>query len=246
MHHHSDMAGLVDPQTLASYGIVLSLLLAGLVGSLTHCIGMCSPFVLAQVANRVDGNPGGAMSEWGRLRAAALLPYHLGRATSYAALGGAAGLASSAFVGWTGFHWLTIGLLALGAVLFLLMAANRLSGLSLPYGHRIMQAMTRLVRPLSADPRGLKGYALGVALGFLPCGLVYAALAVAGGSGDPVLGALGMAAFALGTAPLLMVTAFAGATLAQRWRRALRKLTAPLLVANAILLTLFAVQLAGA
>ncbi len=229
---------------LPSYGILGSLFLAGVIGSATHCIGMCSPFVLAQVANRVDGS-GGAMSEWRRLRAAALLRYHFGRATSYAAMGAAAAAISHAFVGWSGFRWVAGLLLALGAILFLLMALNRLPGLSLPISGRLMNGLTRLVQPLAADPRGVKGYLLGVALGFLPCGLVYAALAVAGGTGDPILGALGMAAFAAGTAPILMVAGFAGATLAQRWRGMLRRLTAPLLALNAVLLMLFAAQLAG-
>lgn len=229
---------------LPAYGLVGSLFLAGVIGSASHCIGMCSPFVLAQVANRVDDG-GAPMSEWRRLRAAALLPYHLGRTTSYAAMGAAAAAISYVFVGWTGFRWVAGGLLALGGILFLLMALDRLAGFSLPISRRAMCGITRLVRPLAADPRGIKGYLLGVALGFLPCGLVYAALAIAGGTGDPVLGALGMAGFAIGTAPILMIAGFAGAALAQRWRGILRRATGPLLAVNAVLMLLFAAQMAG-
>ena len=32
-----------------SYGLPASLFLAGLVGGATHCAGMCSPFVFAQI-----------------------------------------------------------------------------------------------------------------------------------------------------------------------------------------------------
>ena len=229
---------------LSSYGIIASLFVVGLIGSVTHCVGMCSPFVLAQVASRLDGQAGSRMTELARLRAAALLPYHFGRATSYAALGGVAGLLSSAFMHWTGFRWLAVILLVVGAASFLAMAANRF-GLSLPISGRLTNALTRAIRPLSADPRGLKGYLLGIVLGFLPCGLIYGALAVAAASGSAPLGAAAMAAFAVGTMPMLMVAGFAGALMARRWRSAVAFATGPLLALNAVLLLFFAAQLAG-
>jgi uncharacterized protein len=43
--------------------------------------------------------------------------------------------------------------------------------------------LARFVQPLFADPRGFRGWALGLALGFLPCGFLYSALAAAAGSG---------------------------------------------------------------
>ena len=243
MHHHSEMADAAG--WLSSYGIVLSLFLAGLIGSVTHCVGMCAPFVLSQTANRMDAAGGLRGGEWGRLRAAALAPYHLGRATTYALLGAAAGLGSSSFVEWTGFRWLAAGLLAIGALLFLAMALGRLGALPQVFGGRVMAGVSRLARPLSADPRGWRGYGLGLLLGLLPCGLIYAALATAAGSGRAVLGALAMAAFAAGTAPALIATGFAGAAAAGHWRRILSRVTAPLLILNAVLLAAFAVQRAG-
>jgi sulfite exporter TauE/SafE len=244
MHHHAEMADAAS--WLSSYGIIVSLFVVGLIGSVTHCVGMCSPFVLAQVASRLDSQVGSAsgMTELARLRAAALLPYHFGRATSYAALGGAAGLLSSAFMQWTGFRWLAVILLVVGAASFLAMAANRF-GLSLPISGRLTNALTRAIRPLSADPRGLKGYLLGIVLGFLPCGLIYGALAVAAASGSAPLGAAAMAAFAVGTMPMLMVAGFAGALMARRWHSAVAFATGPLLALNAVLLLFFAAQLAG-
>jgi sulfite exporter TauE/SafE len=61
--------------------------------------------------------------------------------------------------------------------------------------------------------------ALGVGLlwGWLPCGLVYAALALALVSGGALAGALTMLAFGLGTLPALISLGFAG-----RWLAALR------------------------
>ena len=57
-----------------SYGLPVSLFLAGLVGSVTHCSGMCSPFVLAQMGDDVVlKRPAGRL----------LIPYHLGRMVTY-------------------------------------------------------------------------------------------------------------------------------------------------------------------
>jgi len=244
MHQHGDIALGVD--WLASYGIVLSLFLAGLIGSVTHCVGMCSPFVLAQTANRIDRAGGLAGGEWGRLRAAALVPYHLGRGTTYSMLGAIGALASASFVGWTGFRWFTAGLLAIGALLFLAMALGRWGAMPSLAGGRAMAAVSYLARPLAGNPRGWRGYGLGLLLGFLPCGLVYAALATAAGSGNALSGALGMAAFALGTTPALVTTGFIGAAAASHWRKVLARLAGPMLILNALLLAVFAVRAAAA
>ena len=82
-HSHHVMA---MPQATGSalYG---ALFLAGLVGSLTHCAGMCGPFVLTQVGAGLETVPAAKMTEWTRLRGALLIPYHLGRFTTYVLLG---------------------------------------------------------------------------------------------------------------------------------------------------------------
>ncbi|MCK5273215.1 MAG: sulfite exporter TauE/SafE family protein, partial [Alphaproteobacteria bacterium] len=83
---------------------------------------------------------------------------------------------------------------------------------------------------------GIRGYALGMMLGFLPCGLLYAALAVAAGSGGAAGGAAAMAAFVAGSVPGLVVTGFAGHLAAGRWRR-LATVAAPVLMSvNAFML----------
>ena len=60
-----------------SYGLPVSLFLAGLVGGFTHCVGMCSPFVFGQVQGEVRLK---------RLGSALLLPYHFGRMATYVGL----------------------------------------------------------------------------------------------------------------------------------------------------------------
>ena len=92
-------------------GLFTSLFLAGLLGSMTHCVGMCGPFVVGQVVSRLEARPAAEMREFHRLAGAALVPYHLGRATTYAALGAAAAALAGGLINVTGLRWLSAALL---------------------------------------------------------------------------------------------------------------------------------------
>src|SRR5258706_15427441 len=85
--------------------LLASLSLAGLVGSASHCAGMCGPFVLAQAATRLCRQPAGPGGELRRLAGGLLLPYHLGRSTTHVGLGvvaalGAGGVMAPGRVRW--------------------------------------------------------------------------------------------------------------------------------------------------
>lgn len=209
-----------------------SLFLAGLAGSLVHCVGMCGPFVLGQVLADAESGATGSYGEWRRLRGAALLPYHLGRATTYTALGAIAGAATAVFAATAAFGWLSGALLVVAAGLMLLQAAGLAAGARSP----LTPLLTSLAAPLSAS-RGPAGrYVLGVVLGFLPCGLLYGALAAAAGTASAREGALALAAFAAGTAPALVAVGWGGAMARRRLQALARWIAAPLLLANAILM----------
>lgn len=228
-------------------GLLSSLFVTGLVGSVTHCSGMCGPFVLSQVAARLEQIPVVRMSEWHRLSGAALLPYHLGRATTYAVLGAVGGAAAGAFAGWGGFRYLAAGLLVAAALFLLGMAVPRLKalvggGTGESWWSRSVGAWAR---PLFSSPTGLRGWLLGVFLGFIPCGLLYAALAAAAATGDAVAGAFAMLAFAAGTVPALVAVGAIGHFAVSRWRGPLLRWSPLLLTANAGVLGFMAWQLAG-
>ncbi len=228
-------------------GTIAGLFLTGLVGSLTHCSGMCGPFVLSQVAARLETVPARDMREWHRLTGAALVPYHLGRATTYAGLGAVAALSAGALAGHLGgFHVVAAGLLGAAALFLAAMALPGLKGLLSPgsgSGTWWSDTVGRWARPLLAQPTGIRGWLLGVALGFIPCGLLYAALAAAAATGDAVAGALAMLAFAAGTVPVLLVIGVAGHAAGGRWRASVLKWAPLLLVANAGVLGIMAVQM---
>jgi len=202
-------------------GIAAALALAGFAGSFLHCAAMCGPFVMAQTLARLEAAP------LQRLQGAVLLPYHLGRATSYILLGAALGALGGAIADLPGARYAFAAALGLGGVLFALQAFGR-SGATLGGFW-----LTSSVRSLLEAPTGLRGYALGVALGFLPCGFLYGALAAAAGAGSAAGGALAMAGFVIGTAPALLAVGFAGAMAAKRIRTAMGRLAPALLLFNA-------------
>lgn len=211
-------------------GLGLSLFLAGLGGSLLHCVGMCGPFVLGQVVS--DAGQAGSYGEWRRLAGAALAPYHLGRITTYSALGALAGGATALFAATPAFAWASALLLVAGAIFLLLQAF----GLAMHAGSPLGSVLTRLATPLSASSQPLARYGLGVVLGFLPCGLIYGALGVAAGTGSAWRGALAMAAFAAGTVPALVAVGWGGHFLRRRLHGVARWIAVPLLLANAVLM----------
>ena len=213
-------------------GMLLGLFLAGAAGSTMHCVPMCGGFVLGQVADGMARTHAARLCEWRRITNGALLPYHLGRLTTYACLGGLAGLGAGQLP-W--FGTISATLLLLGATLFLMHVARILPGLE-----RAPAGWNRFVTSTARRAGG--GYPLGVALGFLPCGFLYAALATAASSGNPLLGAAAMLAFGLGTAPALIAVGIAGQAAGRRWQRGIAVAAPAVMALNATLLLVLALR----
>lgn len=230
--------------------LLVSLFMTGLVGGLVHCSAMCGPFVLSQVGARLEGVPASRMREWHRLAGAALLPYQFGRLTTYMGLGAVGATLTGTLGAFTGLRWISAVLLGLAALFFLGYAVPRVRALLPGQGGGRSgregwwsRTVGRWARPLFAAPVGWRGYALGVLLGFIPCGLLYGALAAAASTGDPVAGAFGMGVFALGTMPTLFGVGLAGHIAGTQWRGVLVRGAPLLLVLNAGVLSWMAITL---
>ena len=191
---------------------------------------MCGPFVLAQV---------GARAGLRRLTGPALLPYHLGRGTTYVALGALLATPIGLLNRLDQLRWIPAAMLVVAAGFFILQA---LGGWNL--AARRPPAFLRLASGLFARPLGVNGYALGAVLGFLPCGLLYAALGAAAATGDPLVAASGMLGFVLGTTPLLVAIGILGHGATTQWRNLARKAMPVIAAVNAVVLLAMAWRIA--
>ncbi len=196
---------------------------------------MCGGFVAGQVAERMACLPVGVPCAWRRAQAGLVLPYHLGRLTTYAALGAAAASPLALFARTPVFSRLSGLILGASAVLLFARVVSARAG-GAGSGSLVPQWIGRLTGRAVARSGRARGYTLGLALGFLPCGFLYGALLAAASTGRPWLGAASMLAFGLGTVPVLALLGLASQATANRWRRNLARVTAPLLTLNAALL----------
>ncbi|MBN8448482.1 MAG: sulfite exporter TauE/SafE family protein [Candidatus Accumulibacter sp.] len=199
----------------------LALLLIGLLGG-THCVGMCGGIV-------------GALSLGAPAGLGLHLAYNAGRIVSYAtagAIAGALGEASMALSGQlpvrTIFYLLAnLMLIALGLYL---MGMTR----ALAFSERLGQKLWRHLQPLSRRylpaRSAAQAFPLGLLWGWLPCGLVYSALATALTSGSAWHGAGLMLAFGLGTLPNLLLAGLLATRLQAYARQPAVRLTAGLLI----------------
>lgn len=180
-----------------------------------HCLGMCGGFVLAVAA-------GGQ-----RLPRALLLDQlllQIGKATSYALLGALAGAFGAALVSSPAWSWAGRALAVLAGVAIAAVGVTLL-GLRAQQAGRLTAWLAslwgRLVGPLlSARPAGYP-LVVGLAVGLLPCPLVYAGLAAAAASASAARGAAILAGVALGTIPALTFVALSGALVGPTARRRL-------------------------
>lgn len=179
---------------------------AGLVGSI-HCIGMCGSFAVA------CGSTARGSFFW-----------HAGRLTTYMLLGALAGAFGQSIPGpdWVAGVVSTVLIFYFAAVL---------AGL-LPEPKFAIPGVQRAATSLISRPDAGARYLFGLVNGLLPCGLVYATLAVPVALGDPAAGAAAMFLFGLGTVPALATVTFGLRKIAFRDIRVRRLLAAAVLVAG--------------
>ncbi|MCC2112932.1 MAG: sulfite exporter TauE/SafE family protein, partial [Hyphomicrobiales bacterium] len=163
--------------------------------------GMCGGIVGALNAESAVRSPSS--------RLAIQLAYNAGRIASYAVAGAIAGLIGAHAANLPIGNVLPVGALIAGLFMIALglylagwwhaiAALERIGG----YLWRVIQPLGRRFLPVR-NP--LHAFGLGLVWGWLPCGLVYSALALAVVAGSAQSGASVMLAFGLGTLPMLLV-----------------------------------------
>jgi sulfite exporter TauE/SafE len=206
-------------------------LVAGLAGS-GHCLAMCGG-IAGALALR-DGGPQAGTSS----RLVLALAYNVARVASYTVAGALAGLLGGALLQTVNVAPLSIAFRVLAGAI-MIAAAGRLL-----FGWRLLDPLEAagagLWRRLlpgagrSARRPGVAGaLGLGLAWGWLPCGLSYSMLLLAATTASAASGALVMAAFGVGTLPAMVTAtvAFERAARALATRANLRTVAGVLLVA---------------
>jgi sulfite exporter TauE/SafE len=191
----------------------------GLLGGFGHCAAMCGPLV-ASVGLVAAPRLGSRRALAGQLL------YNAGRVTTYACVGAVMGL--------TGSFVKTAGRLAglqdavavlAGAVMIVMgLGAAGLAGWARRLEQRASARVFGMVRAVLEGGGAGRFYALGLLLGFLPCGLSYSAFVGAAATGGLPQGLLFTLAFALGTVPALLVVGGAATLATVRVRGALYRL----------------------
>lgn len=199
-----------------NYNLIITLISLGFFGGFSHCIGMCGPFVLTQIGNRLQNTPIDKFSNFKKIKNFALLPYHLGRITTYSFIGLSSSYLTINLQELTGFKYISIFFLTCAILFFL----------NIFFGKNFFQAptiITKILKTLSIklyfptklktiisnlfkNPIGLNGYLLGLMLGFIPCGLLYGAFLIAAAIPSPLMAGFGMLCFGISTFPALFLT----------------------------------------
>ena len=201
--------------------------IVGLFGSL-HCIGMCGPITLALP---------GFQNNLSKVLISRVL-YNLGRTITYALMGAVIGLAGEGISLVGAQQWVSIGsgVLLIVIVLIPMSVSSRFQLLKPAYHFTdwLKKKFGRLLRSNSVN----SVFIIGILNGFLPCGLVYVALAGALTTGSLVDGTLYMAFFGLGTTPLLFVFSVFGQFIGVNVRRKFTKLIPAFIVVLGIIFIL--------
>lgn len=204
--------------------MLFSALILGLISSL-HCIGMCGPIAMMLPVSRSSETK----------KAAQLLLYHSGRLISYALLGlifgffgrglYLAGIQQELSL-ISGMVIIAIVLLPekkIGAYLFSKPVYKVVTGIKAGLGLKLTQKSSNAF------------FITGLLNGFLPCGMVYAALFGAIALQNPFYGAVYMALYGAGTIPLMSLVVYTAAVLKSPFRNRLNKIMPYAAVAVGIL-----------
>lgn len=165
----------------------------GLLGSL-HCVGMCGPLAMALPLTA---------SEKRTVIFQSLL-YNLGRIMTYSLMGLAMGLLGwgIALAGYQKIFSIALGIGLIISAIFSFSLESRL--LRNSWLQKRFAAIKSKLTQLLSIRGNFSAIRIGLLNGLLPCGLVYVALAGAIATGKVFTGALYMAAFGLGTLPLML------------------------------------------
>ena len=196
------------------------------IGGSIHCIGMCTPLVVAVTSTRSG-------TAWRKK-----LVYNIGRIFTYAVLGGLVGWLGNA-LNWTEYQDLISILLGL---LLILVAVAGTGYFQIPMISSAVNQLTLALKKQFSRFLSFGGmvamFLTGTINGLLPCGLTYLALTSCLAVASPLEGTLYMMIFGAGTLGVMFGLSGVVTSIIQRTRFNVQAITtALLLVAGVLLIT---------
>lgn len=191
-----------EPSSTASLGAAL---LAGIAAS-GHCVAMCGGIAGALAMRSRESGTAARITN--------AVVYNLSRIASYCVAGALAGFLGGALLRSVNVSALSVAVRVLSGLIMLAAAGKLL------FGWRLLDpieaagsGLWRRVAPWAGRQGatgGLRGaIGLGLAWGWLPCGMTYSMLLLAATSGGAITGAGVMLAFGAGTLPSMLTTSVA-------------------------------------
>jgi hypothetical protein len=240
MHHFTEMFCL--PSYTQSVGLFATLFIAGFLGGVMHCSGMCGGFGLSFSAIRYSNIPPHNLSEKRRFFESILLPYHLGRIFTYSMLGFLSAFFASLISSFNYFETLRTAILLI-ALWFFIVSSFSLSGIFPKKFKGINNSfyfsfISKISQKFFSKPYGLNLFFSGVVLGFLPCAMVYSSMLASAASANPLTGALISLFFGLGTIFPLILTTYGLGFFIKKLKGNFRKTTSILMALNSLVLVI--------
>ncbi|MFM7557469.1 MAG: sulfite exporter TauE/SafE family protein, partial [Alphaproteobacteria bacterium] len=105
--------------TSSDLNLIFSLISIGFFGGFTHCTTMCGPFVITQVSSNLSKISLKNYNGFAKISGVALLPYHLGRLTTYGIIGFFTNILSNSMDNFIGFKLFSSLMLFLAILFFI-------------------------------------------------------------------------------------------------------------------------------
>jgi sulfite exporter TauE/SafE len=220
----------------------------GLAGGFSHCTTMCSPFVFMQITNNLGKIAINDYNQIVKIKNVALIPYHLGRITTYGILAMIFATFGQFITKLLLFKNIATFLLFSTALFFTYQLLTSFKGriiinitkefniiimvikkfikiflsilqikslknkilLTKFVKIRLLPSFNNIFGNFNKNYNGFDGYILGIILGFIPCGLLYNAFALAITFNNPFLASFGLIIFGIATFPALFIIAIIG------------------------------------
>jgi sulfite exporter TauE/SafE len=193
--------------------MLYSALLFGLISSL-HCIGMCGPIAMMLPVNK--SNPAEKVIQ--------ILIYHIGRLTAYASLGLIFGLLGRGFYMAGIQQQLSI---AVGILMIVIVVVPEREFMKYNFSKPVYRLLSKIKSNLGNQFKRKSPdafFTIGLLNGFLPCGLVYAALFGAIAMQNLTLSVTYMILYGIGTIPMMSAVVYLSNLLSIPVRNKLQKI----------------------